>query len=291
MTSDLTRRDMMKGAALSLGAAALIKTSLLPEAAMAQFDNMGPGDVVSFARGGVTFHTYVSPAPAVSVTSHVVEFENELMLADATMLPPTAMEVQALIASTGKPVSKAVISHFHPDHWGAAMAYQGTTFSTLPAIADGIPEQAGGPFQPPANVMGDLDLGATTMGGVTVEFRNVQNAESPDAVVVVFPDQKVAIVQDLVYNGVFFAPGVDRQNWISVLEGLRDDPSFDILLVGHGVPTTRGELDTAIAYLKTFDEVMNTAADPDAAMAAMKAAYPGYSGDFLLSLIAEYWSR
>ena len=72
---------------------------------------------------------------------------------------------------------------------------------------------------------------------------------------------------------------------------LRDDPACETLLVGHGLPTTRGDFDTAIAYVKVLDEAMTTAATPDDAAAMLKAAYPGYTGEFLLSLIPEYWSR
>lgn len=82
-----------------------------------------------------------------------------------------------------------------------------------------------------------------------------------------------------------------RQNWIATLEGLRDDAAFETLLVGHGLPTTLGELDGAISYLKVFDGVMSTAADLNAAIAAMKEAFPSHSGDFLLSLINEDWTR
>ena len=59
----------------------------------------------------------------------------------------------------------------------------------------------------PANVANgpDLEIGTTQMSGVPVEFRHYENAEAPHHVVVILPEQKVAIVQDLVYNGVFFA--------------------------------------------------------------------------------------
>ncbi|MEO1705451.1 MAG: hypothetical protein AAFR50_08955, partial [Pseudomonadota bacterium] len=90
---------------------------------------------------------------------------------------------------------------------------------------------------------------------------------------------------------VYFAPGVDRPNWISILEELRDDPACETLLVGHGLPTTRGELDTAITYLQTLDAAWQAASTPDEVSAAMMAAFPGYDGAFLLSLIPEYWDK
>lgn len=289
----MNRRELLKGAALSVGAAALIRTAVAPSAAQAQSE-MAAGTVHSFTKGGVSFHTYVSPAQAVNVTSHVVEFEDQLMVVDGTMLPPTAMEVSALIKSTGKPVGLAYISHEHPDHWGGASFYEGVTFSALPQVREAIAkEAAGGQFPEPTNVLNgpDLVVGTVELSGVKVDIRHYENTEAPHIAVAVLPDQKVAIVQDLVYNGIFFAPGVDRKNWITTLEALRDDPSIETLLVGHGLPTSRGELDTAIAYIKVMDDAMTTAASPDDAAAMIQAAYPGYDGAFLLSLIPEYWTR
>lgn len=293
MTTKLNRRDVMKGAVLTAGAVALIRGGLTPTPAIAQGE-MGAGTVHSFQRAGVTFHTYVSPAQAVNVTSHVIELGDQLLVVDATMLPPTAAEVTALIASTGKPVHTAYVSHEHPDHWGGVSTFAGVEFKTLTEIREAVRgEAAEGQFPEPASLLNgsDLALGMTEIGGVKVEFRAYNNAEAPKAIVAVLPDQKVAIVQDLVYNGIYFAPGVDRKNWIATLEGLRDDPSFDTLLVGHGLPTTRGELDTAIGYLKTFDAAWDEGATPDAVTVAMKEAYPSYDGEFLLGLIGAYWDK
>ena len=291
MSLHINRRKFLEGMALSAGAVALLKAGLRSDPVHAQ-QQMGAGVTHSFAQGGVTFHTYVSPAQAVHVTSHIVEFSDQLLMVDATMLPPTAQEVAALIASTGKPVGKAILSHEHPDHWGAAAVYEGIQFSTLPAIRANVAKE-GEPWVPPENVLKgpDLELGLTEMSGVPVEFRHFQNTESFDMIVTVLPEQKVAIVQDLVYNELYSAPGIDRANWIETLESLRDDPSFDTLLVGHGVPTTRGDLDHMIRYLKVMDNAISEAATPDEAVAKLKEAYPGQGGEFLLSLIAEYWQK
>ena len=295
MTSSapLSRRSLLRGAAFTVGAATFLKTALNPSAVFAQGD-LPPGTVFSFAKGGVTFHTYVSPAQAVFVTSHIVEFEDQLLVVDGTMLPPTAMEVSNFIKSTNKPIGLAYLSHEHPDHWGGTAFVEGARYVTLPEIRDAVAKEAAeGQFPEPTPVLegADIEIGLTEMSGVPVEFRHYENTEAPHMIVAVFPEQKVAIVQDLVYNGVFFAPGTDRKNWIATLEALRDDPSFDTLLVGHGMPTSRGELDTAISYIKVLDDAMTNAGTPDAAAAQIKAAYPGYTGEFLLSLIPAYWAN
>lgn len=293
MTQSLSRRQLIKGAALTAGAAALVRGVAEPTVTQAQ-GALPAGTVHSFSKGGVTFHTYVSPAEAVNVTSHVIELGDQILLVDATFLPPTAAEVAALIASTQKSIHTAYVSHEHPDHWGGVSTFEGVEFVTLPEIREGLRAEATSGEQPePTSLLtgADLELGMTEIGGVTVEFRAYDNAEAPKTIVAVLPEQRVAVVQDLVYNGVYFAPGVDRKNWIATLEELRDDDAFDTLLVGHGLPTTRGELDTAIGYVQTLDAAWDAASTPDDVTAAMKAAYPGYDGEFLLGLAAAYWDK
>ena len=293
LETTLSRRNLLKGATLTAGAVALLRTGLPPTIANAQ-GALPAGTVHSFAKAGVNFHTYVSPAQTVNVTSHVIDLGDQLMVVDATMLPPTAQEVSALIKSTGKPVGLAVLSHEHPDHWGGASFIEGVSYSTLPEVREGMRAEAtGGEWPEPVNVLtgGDIAVGSTTLSGVEVEFRHYKDVEAPHMLVSVLPEQQVAVVQDLVSNGIYFAPGTDRANWIATLQELSDDPAFETLLVGHGLPTTRGDLDTAIAYIRVMDDVMNSAATPDDAIAQMKAAFPAYTGDFLLSLIPEYWTR
>ncbi|MEM1372767.1 MAG: MBL fold metallo-hydrolase [Pseudomonadota bacterium] len=293
MTRSLNRRQLIQGAALTAGAMTFVRGVAEPTLARAQ-GALPAGTVHSFATGGVTFHTYVSPPQAVNVTSHVIELGDQLLLVDATFLPPTAAEVASLVASTGKSIHTAYVSHEHPDHWGGVSTFEGVEFVTLPEIREGLRAEATSGEQPePTSLLngGDLALGMTEIGGVPVEFRAYDNAEAPKVIVAVLPEQRVAVVQDLVYNGIYFAPGVDRKNWIATLEELRDDEAFDTLLVGHGVPSTRGELDTAIGYIKTLDAAWDAASTPDDVTAAMKAAYPGYGGEFLLGLAAAYWDK
>ena len=47
----------------------------------------------------------------------------------------------------------------------------------------------------------------------------------------------------------------------------------------------------AIANVKVLDHATSHAATPDDAISQLKAAYPGYTGEFLLRLISRYWTR
>jgi len=62
MTYTLNRRDLLKGTALTLGAATLLRNALVPSPALAQ-EGMSPGTVHSFATGGVTCSTAMSHQP------------------------------------------------------------------------------------------------------------------------------------------------------------------------------------------------------------------------------------
>jgi len=74
----ISRRGLLQGATLTLGAAALLQQTFRPTPAQAQSGDLPAGTIHSFATGGVTFHTYVSPAEAVHVTAHIVEFDDQL---------------------------------------------------------------------------------------------------------------------------------------------------------------------------------------------------------------------
>ena len=214
MTNLISRRGFVQGAALSAGAVALIRGGLLPTPTVAQ-GQMPAGTTVSFSKAGVAFHTYVSPAQAVNVTAHVIEMGDQLLVVDSTFLPPTAMEFAGLIASTGKPVHTAYVSHEHPDHWGGVSTLSDVSYVTLPEIREGLRAEATNGENPePTSLLNgaDLALGMREIGGVPVDFRAYDNAEAPKMIVAVLPEQKVAVVQDLVYNNVYFAPGVDRKN-------------------------------------------------------------------------------
>jgi hypothetical protein len=65
-----------------------------------------------------------------------------------------------------------------------------------------------------------------------------------------------------------------------------DTTNDDLLLVGHGLPTTRGEVQSAIAYLQLADELAADATDGASVIAALQEAYPTYGGNELLG----FWS-
>lgn len=261
------------------------------------------GQIITTKKGPVTLHTYVAPEASFSVTTHIVETETALVVVDAQFAQTFAGEAADFAASLGKPIERHILSHGHPDHWLGANRFARSPFVSTAAIAaevrheiqDGAVQGAAGLIgasEVPSEARipeGTLTAGTETIGGVTFTFDIRQNAEAPEHVLVSIPDAKTLIVQDLIYNNAHFFPGQDRANWIATLDSLRTSPDVDLLLVGHGLPASRGELDDAIAYLNFVQEMVASASSPDDIIAAVTKRYPTYGGAAILGFWQQFF--
>ncbi|MBC7870310.1 MAG: MBL fold metallo-hydrolase [Chitinophagaceae bacterium] len=302
MTNKLSRRNFlhMVGAASAVSAVSAFSLTSITGVRAQAVDMVGR--VFQFARGGVKIHTYVAPDASVGVTSHIIETDNALIVIDTQFLQTFAKEFKAYADSLGKPIDRVILSHAHPDHFLGANQFAESPFVTTQAIAAGlagyieagaVAQVAGfaGESEVPAEVRpaeGSIEVGDEVIDGVTFLFSIVTNAEAPETIVVRLPQAGVIVLQDLVYNNFHFFPGQDRANWIAELETLRGTlEGYDTLLAGHGLPTTKGELDIAIQYLTFANDTIAETADAAVVIAALQAEYPSYEGLGLL----PFWQQ
>lgn len=297
----LTRRNFLQAVGLA-GAATVSFAPVIGSAWVRAQPAARMGRVFQYERGGVNVHTYIAPEASFLVTSHIIETESSLIVVDAQLLQTFAEEVRTYTDSLGKPIDRVILSHAHPDHFLGANLFSDVPFVSTAAIAEqvqayidagsvaGVAALVGENEVPPEvhPVSGELELGDLTVDGVTLNIENVTNAEAVDSLVIRIPDAGVVVVQDLIYNNMHFFPGVDRANWITVLEGLRTGlDGYDTVLPGHGLPTTRGELDTAIQYLTLANNAVAETGDADGVTEALQAAYPAYEGAGIL----QFWTQ
>jgi glyoxylase-like metal-dependent hydrolase (beta-lactamase superfamily II) len=257
------------------------------------------GRIVQVLKGDVTIHTYIAPAASFSVTSHIIETPNQLVVVDAQFLQTAARDVRAYAESLGKPIDRVIVSHQHPDHWSGTNIFEEVPVVSTAAVVAGIQADIdGGGIQQRTGLVGEsevpstplvpegsLEAGNLTIDGVNINVEVVGAAESPEQVVLRLPDQGVIVMQDLLYSNAHFFPGMDRANWVRVLEGMQAEGGFDTLLAGHGMPTSAGELTQAIRYLNTASEAAASATSADEVIAALTAAYPGYEVEGIL----QFW--
>lgn len=293
----LSRRAVLRMMGTAGAAAAVGGLPRFAQRARAQSSMIGR--IVQTLKGDVTIHTYIAPPASFLVTSHIIETPNQLVVVDTQFLQTAARDVLAYAESLGKPIERVILSHAHPDHSSGGNIFADTPFITTAAIAEGVQADidAGG-VQQRAGLVGEsevpaeprlpeasLDAGTFEVDGVMFDTQVYDNAEAPQQLVLRLPDHGVVVAQDLVYTNGHAFPGVDRQNWISILEDLHAAGDFDTLLSGHGMPTSPGEITQMIRYLSRADELASGATSADDVVAALTAEYPGYEVEGIL----QFW--
>lgn len=305
--STFSRRHFLQAAGaagLTLGGAAWLGASPRLRRTFAQ--NARIGKIIITDSNGVRLHTYLAPEASALVTSHIIETESSLVLVDTQFVQGFAAEFRAYTDSLGKPIEKVLLSHFHPDHWLGATQFAGVPFVTTAAVAAGVQgaleggilEQLKGALgeanvpAEPYTPEGSLRAGEETLGGVTIAYDILANAEAPEQVLVRIPQAGALIAQDLIYNNAHFYPLGDNAGWLTALEGLRAlaGEGYEVMLAGHGMPTSLGEVDAAIAYVSFLEATLQSAPTAEEAVAALKAAYPTYGGNLLLTFVAQRYS-
>jgi glyoxylase-like metal-dependent hydrolase (beta-lactamase superfamily II) len=293
----LSRRTVLR----MMGAAGAVATvgglPTLARQAHAQTNMIGR--IIQTLKGDVTVHTYIAPPASFLVTSHIIETPNQLVIVDTQFLQTAARDVLAYAESLGKPIERVILSHAHPDHSSGGNIFADVPFMTTAAIAEevqadidagGVQQRAGrvGESEVPAEPRvpeAGLEAGAFVVDGVTFDAQVYDNAEAPQQIVLRLPDHGILVAQDFVYTNGHAFPGVDRQNWISILGEWQAVGGFDTLLSGHGMPTSPGEITQMIKYLTLADELAGSETSADDVIAGLTAEYPGYEIEGIL----QFW--
>lgn len=283
MAYRLSRRSFMNSIGLgSVGAAAAMAGATGPANAQATRTAVENATLVSIEKPGGVVHTFVTNNDG-RVTIQLIEGPEGLLLVDSGDAPRYSAEARAFAESLGKPIEAVLISHDHPDHTGGLVSYAGLPIFTTSGILANIQN---GPFDKPDNLadIQTLDDAETKLAGINLRILNYKGAEAAEQIVIEAPEMGTAIVQDLVYNNAYFFPGMDRPNWIAVLEDLRGKLAVETLLVGHGYPASQGELTAAIDYLNEYTAMVEASSGPEELVAKMKQRWPNRMAEGILEL-------
>jgi glyoxylase-like metal-dependent hydrolase (beta-lactamase superfamily II) len=259
---------------------------------------MFSGIVTRFTRGDITFHTYTAPEEGFRVNSHLVETADDLTIIDAQAALPLAQEVVDLARGIGKPVTRLILTHAHPDHFSGlqvlAEAFPDADLYALQSVRDFMTEWAQPILDSRRAAFGDivaeravhpthtLETGETRFPGFRVAVAEIADTEAHTSAVITFPDQRVLAAADLVT-----APGhhlflvIDGEhnidNWIRFLDSVAARADIDIVLTGHG-PITDPKTSAAsgIEWLRAAAEARAGAAGHVEYAEAMKSRYPDH---------------
>jgi cyclase len=170
--------------------------------------------------------------------------------------------MMALLKSvTSQPVRYVINTHYHRDHSGGNVKLQALHAIVVASDHAGAKmAMTNQPGLPNVTADGPVTL---YLGGKAVEIHPVGPAHTNGDVVVLFPDYRVLASGDIFANGpgtsaqlVDYAGGGSAKAWPRALESaLALD--FDTVVPGHGVVSTRADLEAFLERSKEFSETLS----------------------------------
>ena len=258
------------------------------------------GKVQIIDKGTIKVHAYTSEAQQAT---YIIESKNKLVIIDTQWMVAPANEFRAYANSLNKPIEKIIISHAHVDHFLGL----GSSFSNLqekvyatettqqfikkvgPMILKGIKKQLGdavpNKIVTPSKI---ITMGTLEIDKIKYEIKVLQNGEADEQLLILLPEQKIMIAQDLVFNKRHLYLSNDTlDGWITLLQSLKKNNHYTTILPGHGTPATQSIFDENINYLLKAKSVHQRVKTLEEFKQAMLVAYPSYGGKDLLNLYFE----
>jgi glyoxylase-like metal-dependent hydrolase (beta-lactamase superfamily II) len=234
-------------------------------------------------------HTFTAAEDGWLVNSHVIEFPSQLFVIDAQYTLPNAREIVRYARGLRKPMTRLVVTHYHPDHILGAAAFDvplyalGSVAEKIGAVGDRVAQeehQKVGDDIPATARQPDTRVaeGVEIVDGVKLELRRLKGAETEDALTIALPDAGAIIVQDLVYNQAH--PFLSEQrfdSWRVALRAYQALP-YEVVLPGHGVPGRRALYDEMLRYLDVAEEMLKAARAASEFRGRMIDRFPDYGG-------------
>lgn len=202
----------------------------------------GADEPITFANGGAIANTII-----IATDDGPVLFDAGVSLAHGRALAALALKL------TGKPVSRVIISHLHPDHAMGAAAFNPQMVHALPSthadlerdaegFSDAMYRLLSGWMKGTAIVLpqGDMAGGPTIIGGRAMRVFALFGHSGGDLVLL---DEATGTLMtgDLVFhNRAPATPHANLAQWQAALDQLEAIP-HRLLLPGHGPSDSTGE--------------------------------------------------
>lgn len=176
--------------------------------------------------------------------------------------------VDAITETTDEPITHMIYSHYHQDHVGVAgqIFPDGITYIGHQETTN-VLERENDPNRPAPNITFD-DTYTLTVGDKTLEMYYIGNYHSGGDILILVPDQKVAMLVDLLRPGITpymaFARTPDIDQYLQTHDTLQE-LDFDVLISGHtNLLATKEHINTNKQFTLDVMENAKTALDtPD----------------------------
>lgn len=260
---------------------------------------MSGADVIVYDLGEYAIHTYVAPEKSFGAATHILETPNQLTLIDTQYSLSQAREFRAYAESLGKPIKNIIISHAHPDHYLGLDAFRGIdarVWATAHVI-DAIKAKGAKALEHSLCTLGAdsaqsviipnsvINVPSANVDGLILQFLEVERAEARHQLVINLPQLNTLIVQDLVYNQYHAYLNPWLLSWKNAIVRVRAMfPNTQLLLVGHGDPTTPDAFDQQLCYLEKALTQCRSCKDRCAHKDYFVSTFPDYKGADIIDL-------
>ena len=218
---------------------------------------------------------YVISNPAVPGLVTALVTDEGVLLVDDKFEVDHDNIMRLLRTVTNQPVKYVINTHYHGDHSGGNAKLQ-----ALDAIAVASEKARARMVALNQSGLPDFavsDSAALYIGGHTVELHRVSAAHTDGDVVVLFPDHRVLASGDIFANGpgtsaqfVDHAGGGSAREWPrAVAAALELD--FDTVVPGHGLISTRADLEAYYQRTQRFSAVLSELARQGKSRAEIEA--------------------
>lgn len=246
-------------------------------------------------------HTYVSPEETFKVTTQIIETPECLIVFDTQFFLTYAKEVVDYIKQLSKPVECVVITHSHPDHWLGLELFAEYQIISLPAIVNEIGKIGDVIIKKVGLVQGNkitskkivpestLKQGENIIGGLKIEIELIIHAEGESHVLAILPNYGVLIAQDLAYNNIhLFIGNNHHDNWLVEIDRLAQLSNINMVLAGHGEPTTKEVFKKMRNYLNCVKLFLTENKDSAALKSHLIKNFPEYRSSHLIDISNDY---
>jgi glyoxylase-like metal-dependent hydrolase (beta-lactamase superfamily II) len=225
----------------------------------------------NYTKNGLRFDVFTSSPCGLASNAVLISGTHEAVLVDTTFLSSDAPGLIDMVREVGKSLSTILISHAHPDHYGALSlireAFPDVRILARQGVIDGILEWPAKLVHWQEMLGDDLALemvypepltgSELQLEGRSIQFVDLPICETVHATAFYIPSCQVLVAADLIYSKThpYMGDTNNPESWIAAIEQARALGPIERVYPGHGPAGGTELFDAHVQWLRDYAEV------------------------------------